>query len=322
MAIMRYADALAAAVHESMAADPRVVLIAGSMMGLAGAAPMAPIRKDFADRIFEPPISEAGLSGICVGAAIAGARPILPFGTGSFSFRAWDQILHEAGTCHYMSNGASTVPMVFHMLHGLRGGGAPQHSYSPQSMMWNCPGLEIVLPSSPADVKGLFRSAVKSDNPTLFIDHAKLTVTEGEVPDGDYDIPFGVADIKRTGGDVTIVATSLQVLTALEAAETLAADGIEAEVVDLRTLVPLDTEAVLSSVAKTGRLIVVDECNPRCSIASEIAATVAEEGFDLLKAPIARVNRMAAPVAAAKVLEDYISPTPARVVEAARRLVG
>lgn len=322
MAIMKYAEALAAAVHESMAADPSVVLVAGSMMGLAGSAPMAPVRADFADRILEPPISEAGLAGICIGAAMNGARPILPFGTGSFSFRAWDQILHEAGSCHYMSNGATTVPMVFHMLHGLRGGGAAQHSYSPQAMMWNCPGLEIVLPSSPADVKGLFRTAIKSNNPTLFIDHAKLTVTEGEVPDGDYDIPFGVADIKRAGGDVTIVATSLQVLTALEAAETLAAEGIEAEVVDLRTLAPFDADTVLSSVAKTGRLAVVDECTPYCSVASEVAAMVAEDGFDLLKAPIRRINRLAAPTPYAAVLEEAIAPTAGRVADAVRALVG
>jgi len=156
----------------------------------------------------------------------------------------------------------------------------------------------------------------------VFIDHTKLMNTEGEVPDGDYDIPFGVADIKREGGDVTIVATSLQVLTALEAAETLSGDGIEAEVVDLRTLVPFDAETVLASVGKTGRLVVVDESNPRCSIASEVAATVAEDGFDLLKAPIARVTRREAPAAYAKVLEDHIAPTPERVVDAVRRVVG
>lgn len=319
---MQYGEALAQAIHDSMAADPRVVLVWGSMMGLAGAKPMAPIRADFPDRILDPPISEAGLAGIAVGAAMAGARPILPFGTGSFSFRAWDQILHEAGTCHYMSNGASTAPVVFHMLHGIRGAGAPQHSQSPQAMMWNCPGLEIVLPSTPADVKGLFRSAIKSDNPTVFIDHARLMITEGEVPEGDYDIPLGTADIKRAGDDVTIVATSLQVLTALEAADALAADGIAAEVVDLRTLVPLDSAAVLASVAKTGRLVVVDECAPHCSVASEIAAMVAEEGFHHLKAPIARVTRMQAPVPYSKVLEDFISPRPDRVVDAVRRLVS
>ena len=198
---MKYGEALAEAVHMSMAADPRVIMVWGSMMGLAGAKPMEPVRADFPDRILDPPISEAGMSGIAVGAAMAGARPIVPFGTASFMFRAWDQVLHEAGTVHYMSNGASTAPVVFHMLHGIRGAGAPQHSQSPQAMIWNCPGLEIVLASSPADVKGLFRTAIESNNPTLFIDHVKLMNREGPVPDGDYHIPFGVADIKRQGVD-------------------------------------------------------------------------------------------------------------------------
>ena len=319
---MTYAEALAEAVYDSLADDPAVTLVWGSMMGLAGAKLMAPVRNDFADRILDPPISEAALAGIGVGAALAGARPIIPFGTASFMFRAWDQILHEAGVARYMSNGAATAPMVFHALHGIRGGGAPQHSQSPQAMAWNAPGIEIVLASTPADIKGLFRSAVKSDNPTVVLDHARLMGIKGPVPDGDYDIPFGVADIKRKGGDVTVVATSWQVHTALAAAEVLARDGIEAEIVDLRTLVPLDTEAILASLLGTGRLVVVDECAPRCSVASEIAATVAEEGFDLLKAPIRRVMRADAPVPFSPTLEDRMSPRPADVVDAVRSVMG
>jgi len=318
---MTYAEALAEAIYDSMADDPTVALVWGSMMGLAGAKLMAPVRNDFADRILDPPISEAGIAGIGVGAALAGARPIIPFGTASFMFRAWDQIIHEAGTARYMSNGAATAPMVFHALHGIRGGGAPQHSQSPQAMAWNAPGIEIVLASTPADIKGLFRTAVKSDNPTIVFDHGKLMGMKGPVPDGDYDIPFGVADIKRKGGDVTIVATSLQVHTALAAADELAKDGIEAEIVDLRTLVPLDTEAILASLLRTGRLVIVDECAPRCSVASEIAATVAEEGFDLLKAPIRRVMRMEAPVPYSPVLEAELSPRPDRIVAAVRSVV-
>lgn len=319
---MKYAEALAEAVHMSMAADPRVTLVWGSMMGAAGGAPMAPIRADFANRILDPPISEAGMSGIAVGAAMSGARPIVPFGTASFMFRAWDQVLHEAGTVHYMSNGASTAPIVFHMLHGVRGAGAPQHSQSPQAMLWNSPGLEIVLAATPADVKGLFRTAIKSDNPTIFIDHVKLSTMEGPVPEGDYEIPFGVADIKRQGSDVTIIATSLQVHTALEAAGSLAADGIEAEVVDPRTIAPLDEQTILDSVAKTGRLVVVDECTPRCSVASEIAATVTEKAFRALKAAPARVNRLPAHIPYSPVLENFIAPSAERVIAAVKKVMG
>jgi pyruvate dehydrogenase E1 component beta subunit len=221
-----------------------------------------------------------------------------------------------------MSGGQFDVPAVFHMIHGLRGGGAAQHSHSPQSMMWNCPGLEIVLPSSPRDVKGLIRTAIKSDNPTVFIDHGKLFGLEGEVPDGDYEIPFGQADIKREGRDVTVVATSFMVQAALEAADVLSGEGIEIEVVDPRTIVPLDREAIIGSVAKTGRMVVVDEGNLSCGIASEISAIVAESAFDSLKGPILRVTRPDVPTPFSQPLEDYITPTADKVSAAVRKLLG
>lgn len=321
MSNITYAEALADAVHGCLARDPSVALVWGSIMGLAGQGHVARIRADFPDRIVDPPISEGALAGIGAGAAMAGLRPIVPFGTASFMLRAWDQIVHEAGVCHYMSNGRARAPVVFHALHGIRGGGAAQHSLSPQAMLWNCPGLEIVLPSTPADVKGLFRAAVESDNPTIFIDHARLMPIEGPVPDGDGAIPLGVADVKRAGSDVTIVATSLRVHTALAAAEELERDGVSAEIVDPRTLVPLDHEAILASVAKTGRLVVVDECPLRCSVASEISATVAEEGFGLLKAPIARVTRRQTPAPFSAPMEEFVSPSAGRIVEAAKKIL-
>jgi pyruvate dehydrogenase E1 component beta subunit len=197
-----------------------------------------------------------------------------------------------------------------------------QHSLSPQAMLWNAPGLEIALPSCPADAKGLMRTAIKSDNPTVFLDHQRLNRRTGEVPEGPYDIPFGVADIKRAGSDVTIVAASLQVVAALEASETLAAEGIEAEIVDLRSLTPLDEDAILTSVAKTGRLVVADECPPRCSVASEIIALVAEKGLDLLKAPPLRVNRPPVHASVSKPLEEAMLPGPERIADAARKLCG
>ena len=260
MRTISHAEALVEALCECMAEDPNVALVWGSIMGVGGNNEHAErIKTEFGDRIFHPPISEAAIAALATGAAMDGVRTIFPLGTASFMFRAWDQIIHEAGAAHYMSDGRIKAPVVFHVVHGLRGGGAVQHSQSPQAMLWNAPGIEIALPSCPADAKGLMRTAIKSDNPTVFIDHQKLTRRSGEVPEGPYDIPFGLADIKRDGRDVTIVAASLDVVHSLEAAEILAGEGIAAEIVDLRSLVPLDEDAILTSVAKTGRLVVVDE---------------------------------------------------------------
>lgn len=323
MTEMNYAEALVDGLYISMDSDPRVSLIGRHVLGLSPLRYlMERIRDAFADRILNPPVSEAGIASLGVGAAMAGARPFVDIATASFVFEAWPQVVNEAANAHHMSGGQFTVPVVFHMLHGLRGGGSAQHSHSPQAMLWNCPGLEIVLPSSPRDVKGLIRTAVKSDNPTVFIVHSKLFTLKGDVPEGDYEIPFGQADIKREGGDVTVVATSLVVQKALEAANALSQEGIEVEVVDPRTIVPLDKEAILRSVAKTGRLVVADECNLSCGVASEIAAIVAEYAFESLKAPILRVARPDVPVSFSAPLEDYITPTPEKITAAVRKVLG
>ena len=208
-----------------------------------------------------------------------------------------------------MSKGTVSVPVVFTVVHGLRGGGSAQNSQSPQAMLWNSPGIEIAMPSCPADAKGLMRTAIKSNNPTVFIDHQKLNKRTGEVPVGPHDIPFGVADIKREGADITIVGASLQVVHALAAAKELAADGIEAEVVDIRSLVPLDDDKILKSVGKTGRLLVVDEAPPHCSVASEIISMVAKTGLDLPKVPPVGLNRLPVHVPANVALEDFFGPT-------------
>jgi len=318
---LSHAEALVEAIRECMDEDPNVALVWGSLMGVGGNNEhIEHIKSDFSDRIFHPPISEAAIAALATGAAMDGVRTIFPLGTASFMFRAWDQIIHEAGAAHYMSNGDVKVPAVFHVVHGLRGGGSVQHSQSPQSMLWNAPGIEIAMPSCPADAKGLMRTAIHSNNPTVFIDHQKLSRRRGEVPEGIFDIPFGVADIKREGKDITIVAVSLQVVHAMEAAETLEKKGIDAEIVDLRSLVPLDEVAILSSVGKTGKLIVIDEGPPRCSIASEIVATVAEKGMSYLKVPPVRVNRLPVHVPANVRLEQFIGPNTARIVEAAEAL--
>ncbi|MBI2359822.1 MAG: 2-oxo acid dehydrogenase subunit E2, partial [Deltaproteobacteria bacterium] len=236
-------------------------------------------------------------------------------GTGSFFYQAFPQVLNEAANTYYMTGGQTKVPVVFHLLHGIRGGGAAQHSHSPQAMLWNTPGLEIMLPSTPRDVKGLLKTAVRSENPTVFVDHAKLFEVKGEVPEGNYEIPFGQAEVKRRGKDVTVVATSLMVQRALQAAEKLARQGIDVEVVDPRTLVPFDKSAVLESVAKTGRLVVADECHKSCGVAAEIAAIVAEEGFQLLKAPIRRVAIPDVPIPFGRSMEAYIEPSEEKIVE-------
>src|SRR6266849_4625304 len=204
-----YAQALVDALYDSLAADPRVSLIGSYVLGLGPQRHlMDRVRKDFRDRIDDPPTSEAGAAATGIGAAMAGMRPFVDLGTGSFSYLAWSQITNEAAVSYYMSGGRIAVPVTFHLLHGVRGGGGAQPSHSPQSMLCNVPGLEIVAPSSAADVKGLVRSALDSPNPTVMVSHARLLPIEGPVPDGDYRIPFGQADIKRRGSDVTIVANS------------------------------------------------------------------------------------------------------------------
>lgn len=323
MKTISFAQALVDALYEVLQEDDRVSIIGGYVLGLGPQRSlMDSIRKDFASRIADPPISEAAVASIGIGAAMAGARPFVDIGTASFVYPAWSPILNEAANAYYMTGGQTKVPVVFHMLHGLRGGGAAQHSHSPQAMMWNCPGLEIVLPSTPGDVKGLLRSAMHSDNPTVLINHAKLLAVEGPVPEEPYEIPFGQADVKREGSDVTVVATSLMVQYALKAAETLAGEGIEVEVVDPRTIVPLDRATILASVEKTGRLVVVDECHLSCSVASEIAAIVAEEGFQWLKKPIKRVATLDVPVPFSPPLESYVTPSPEKIVETVRSLLA
>jgi pyruvate/2-oxoglutarate/acetoin dehydrogenase E1 component len=318
-----YAAAMVEALRTSLATDPHVSLVGSYVLGLGPKRVlMDAIRAEFPDRLYDPPTSEAALVSLGAGAAMAGARPFVDLGTGSFSYVGWSPLVNEAAVARYMSNGQLRVPVVYHMLHGLRGGGAAQHSHSPQAMLWNAAGLEIVLPSSPYDVKGLLRSAIKSDNPTVFINHARLMDIEGDVPEEDYAIPFGRADIKRPGRDVTIVATSFVVHAALSAAKQLADEGIEAEVVDPRTLVPFDHATLLDSVRRTGRLVVVDETNLSCGVAAEVAAIVAEEGFAFLRAPIVRVTRPDVPTPFSKPLEDAITPTADKVAAAVRRVFG
>lgn len=319
---LAYYEAKLEALREILAADERVHLITDTTTGFLGLSPhrtrFREIAERFPERVISPPISELAFCGLGIGAAMAGLRPVVDVVTASFIFEAWPQVVNEAANAFYMSGGQTRAPVVFHVLHGLRGGGAAQHSHSPQAMLWNCPGLEIVLPSSPRDVKGLLKTAVSTDNPTVFVDHGLLLEVRGPVPETDEPIPFGLADVKRKGKDVTVIATSYVVQRALAVADRLAREGIEVEVVDPRTLVPLDVETLMASVAKTRRVVIVDECRQSCGVAAELAARIGEAGFDKLKAPIRRVATLDVPVPFSQSLEDFISPSEARITEAIR----
>jgi pyruvate dehydrogenase E1 component beta subunit len=313
---LAYHEARAEAVAQILAADDRVFVLGGDL-----SSPFNPpntLEEQFPGRFMTPPIAELGAAGFGIGAAMAGNRPIVSLYTASFLFEAWPQVVNEAANVSYMSNGRVGAGVVFFLVHGLRGQGAAQHSASPQAMLWNAPGLKLVLPSSPYDVKGLLATSVQDGNPVVFLDHLLLADVRGPVPEELYTIPFGVADVKRAGEDITIVASSLMVQKALAAAEVLAGEGISAEIVDPRTLVPLDEETILASVRKTGRLVVADECPLRCSVASEIAATVAERAWEALKAPPRRVARVDVPTPFSPPLERHIEPTTEKIADAAR----
>ena len=319
---LAYYEAKFEALHEIMAADERVHLINGTFLSLSPHRHIyQELVKKYADRIMSTPISELGFCGLATGAAMAGLRPIVDISTGSFIFEGWPQVCNEAANAFYMSAGQTRVPVVFHLFHGIRGGGAAQHSASPQAMLWNNPGLEIVLPSSPRDVKGLLKTAVASDNPTIFIDHVQLLEVRGDVPANDSPIPFGQADIKRKGSDVTVVSTSYMVQRCLQVAEKLATERIQVEVVDPRTLVPFDMTTLMGSEEKTGRVVIVDETHQSCGVAAEIAARLAESGFDKLKAPLRRVATLDVPVPYSPPLEEYIGPREDRVIEAIRAVL-
>lgn len=323
---LEYTQALARTLGEIMESDERVVLFGANFVGAGpNRALMADIQRRFSERIVWPPIAELAYCGIAVGAAMAGMRPIVDLSTATFSYEAIPQIVNEAAIAHANSAGATTAPVVFHMLYGLRGGGAAQHSGSPQAWYWNAPGLQVAMPGSPADVVGLLRwAARRSRSPVAFMSHQRLFPIPGPVADGsDFEIPFGVAEVKRSGADMTIIACGVQVPRALAAAELLAAaDGVDCEVVDPRTLSPLDVNALVASVRKTRRVVVTDESHDQAGVAAGIAAILADVAWDALKAPIKRVSTLDTPVPYARSLEEAITPTAERIVEAVRSITS
>jgi len=313
---VNYSQAMARAVQESLQADPKVFLIGSTFAGLsaAGRAAFAPVLQQVASRIMAAPVSELGLVGAAIGAALSGSRPLMDIGAGSFAFQAWAQIANEAPNMHYMSGGQTRVPVTFYCLIGIRGGGAAQHSHRIQAMLGNVPGLQLLLPATPADAYGMLKWALQeSDNPTVYLSHSQLLEDEEEVDFSAPMLPIGKARITRAGRDVTIVAHSVMVTRALAAADLLARQGVEAEVIDMRSLSPLDRETMVRSVAKTGRAVVADECHFSFGVGAELAATLAQEAFGRLKAPVHRVATPDAPIPFSPALESALVVTPEKI---------
>ncbi|MDN5273250.1 alpha-ketoacid dehydrogenase subunit beta [Chloroflexus sp. MS-CIW-1] len=273
-------------------------------------------------RVRDTPITESGFVGAGVGAAATGLRPVVELMFIGFMGVCLDQIVNQAAKIRYMFGGKARIPLVIRTMIGAGFRAAAQHSDSIYSTFVHFPGLKVVAPATPADAKGLLIAAIRDDDPVIFCEHKLLYDMKGPVPEGEYVIPLGQAEVKREGGDVTIVAISRMVLHALEAAERLAQQGISAEVIDLRSLSPLDEATVLQSVRKTGRLVVVDEDNPRCSVAGDIATLAATQALEFLNAPVKLVTPPHTPVPFSPALEDIYVPSPERIVAAARATLG
>ncbi|WP_129708282.1 alpha-ketoacid dehydrogenase subunit beta [Priestia megaterium] len=274
------------------------------------------------ERILDTPISEAAYIGAAMGAAATGLRPVAELMFNDFIGCCLDQVLNQGAKFRYMFGGKAEVPVTIRTTHGAGFRAAAQHSQSLYALFTSIPGIKVVVPSNPYDAKGLLLAAIEDNDPIIFFEDKTLYNMKGEVPEGYYTIPLGKADVKREGTDLTIVAIGKQVNTALTAADQLSHKGINVEVVDPRSLSPFDEETILSSVEKTNRLIVIDEANPRCSIATDIAALVADKGFDMLDAPIKRITAPHTPVPFSPPLEDIYLPTPQKVIEVVSELLG
>jgi pyruvate dehydrogenase E1 component beta subunit len=275
------------------------------------------------NRVRITPISETAEMGIAVGAALTGLRPIVELYMSEFMLVAFDQVINEAPRLRYMSGGQVKVPLVFKAGFGFAAGWAGQHSNCLYHTMMGIPGLKLAIPSTPADAKGLMKAAIRDDNPVVYLHHYMLTLDKGEVPEGDHVVPFGIADVKRSGSDVTIVATAWMVKKSLAAAERLAREaGISAEVIDPRTLSPLDTKTIVESVQKTGRLVLVDQAGRHSSAAAVIAAEVAEQGFAFLKAPVRMVTALDTSIPYSEPLESYVLPSEEKIIQAVKSVLA
>jgi pyruvate dehydrogenase E1 component beta subunit len=314
-----YIAAIEEAIQQEMARDERVLYFG---QNLATTENDKFVQAFGHDRVRVTPISETAEIGMAVGAALAGYRPVVELYMAEFMLVAMDQVVNEGPRFRYMSGGQVSVPLVLKAGYGFTAGWAGQHTGSIYGMFMGVPGLKVALPATAADAKGLMASAIRDENPVCFFHHYLLTLEHGEVPEGEYLVPFGEAAIRRQGADVTIVASGWTVDRALGAADQLAAEGVDAEVIDPRTLAPLDTDSILRSVEKTGRLVLVDQATRHASAAAVIAAEIAEQGFGLLKAPIRLVTALDATIPYSQPMEQYVLPDEAKVVAAVRQVLG
>ena len=314
---LTYSEAAVEAVAEEMRRDPKIFYMSTD--------PIPSLLKEFGgERIRATPIAEAALTGMAIGAAGSGFRPIVDWRQVTFGFVAMDQIVNQASKIHYMFGGQVSFPILYR---AAVGGGtqlAAQHSQSPYSMFMNLAGLKMFLPSTPYDMKGLLKTAIRDNNPVISFESNRLMTRKGPVPEDDYTIPLGKADIKREGKDVTVVALAWLVHEAVAAAEELAGEGISIEVVDPRTLAPLDTETIRSSVQKTGRLVIADEAGPTAGFSAEVAAVATEDAatFARLKAPVKRVCALQVPIPYSPILEDHVFPDRQRIIAGIREVLG
>ncbi len=323
MSMITYAQALNEALREELKADARVFLM-GEDIGHHGG--IFRVTKDLinefgAERVRDTPISEAGFVGLGIGAALVGMRPVVELLFMDFALVAADQIVNQAAKLRYMAGGTVAVPIVIRAQQGGGRGNGAQHSQSFESWFSQVPGLITVAPATPADAKGLLKSAIRAGNPVVFIEHKLLYNTKGEVPDGEYLVPIGKAEVKRVGRDITIVSYSRTLLFALQAAEELSQKGVEAEVIDLRTIEPLDMEAILESIRGTGRLLVVHEAHTNCGLGAEIIARVNEQGPDHLITPARRLGAKHVPIPVAESLENAVLPQVADIVNAVEAMM-
>jgi pyruvate dehydrogenase E1 component beta subunit len=323
MATITIREALNQALREELSRDQNVFLMGEEVAAYDGAYKVTKgLLAEFGDkRVIDTPITELGFAGLGVGAAMAGLRPVVEFMTFNFSILATDQIINSAAKMLYMSGGQFNIPIVFRGPSGSAFQVSSQHSQAIESWYALFPGLKVVMPSTAADAKGLLKSAIRDDDPVVFMEQERMYGSKGEVPDDpDFTIPIGVADVKREGTDVTIVARSLMVPLALKAAEALEKDGVSCEVIDPRTIRPLDIDTIIESVKKTNRIVVAEESHPVCSVNAEISAQVMEKAFDYLDAPVKRVSGADVPMPYAKNLEQLAVPDVNQIIAAVKEV--
>jgi len=322
MATIGFIDAIRQALTEEMERDPTVFVMGEDVKLGAFGATRGLFEQFGPQRVRNTPVSEAALAGAGIGAAMAGMRPVVEIEFASFFYCCFDQVCNQAAKLRYMSGGQARLPLTFRCVYGAMGSAAAQHSEVVYSQFLAAPGLKIVIPSGPAEMKGLLKAAIRDDNPVLVFEHGRLGFTYGEVPEGEYVLPLGRGAAKREGSDVTIIAIGAMVPKALTVAEEMEKEGVSIEVWDPRTLVPLDEDGMLASVAKTGRVVIADEGHLRGGAAGDLAAIIIDKGFDYLNAPIKRVTALDVPIPFSPPLESFVLPDEAKIKAAVQEILA